>query len=1298
MDLYSAEYNKLKTIVQSWHEHDEQELEATFGKGGNVDAQTFLTIAQRLRSKGFSVMPQDERLSILQQKQIRFSIQGLGVIQQYCRDDSLIGKNFTAIIKDSVGQERDIFLEEYNVKIKSRREIGMKQNDISVQELLKSWSAINKAFRLIRRWTFLGKGVRFDLSMVRQTKKDSRGQFKWVKKFTSENIFSQPPVYEVEVELLRNEYTDTPEKALKELISGIGEVMRGIQKNNILITNSKTQSVLSEYIALMGIKQFQFRGVSPVTLEAKNMTVEIDTTIPNIRNNYNVTDKADGLRVLAFCDSTGELFMIDMGMNVYRTGMRNEKCANSLLDGEWVTQSVLNKAVNFLLLFDIYYSPDGEDVSQLPFYKHSDKTEEYDSRWKQMRGWMSAWADRREDTIKNISDITRLNLQMKTFRFANLENPNTIFAECSTILNTKQMYHTDGLILTPNLLALPRNPGETFSQQFKWKPAKDNTIDFYVTFQKVENSNIDEVITTVHPSSGETIRYKIMRLFVGSSRNQTFDNPRATILNEIPIDTNIRKKDYKPVLFYPADFPDTMANICYREVSVDPETGEDYVITEMTEDPIRDNSIVEMRYDHTAEPGWRWIPIRIRHDKTERLLKGVITRTLNSEKVANSVWNSIHEPVTPYMIQSGSTEPSEKEIDEYIRAISKQEVGEIGDVYYERKASKEDLGYVRGLRDFHNKYIKDILYSVCLNTSGKTVLDLAVGRAGDLQKWRKGKAKFVLGIDVAGENIVDPNGGAYARYMSSLIEFGKDRLPLMVFCIGNSSRSILHGDAGSTKEEQNILKTIFKRDVVDGIVPKFVQNNADSILQNGVDCAVCMFAIHYFFKDKDILDGFLRNIDETVKEGGYFVGCCFDGQKVFNMLRSRQKGQAKIGSKDNVTIWSITKEYSETEFLDDDSSVGLPIDVEFISIGTVQREYLVSFDYLEKRLREIGFDVLNDEELKSFNLQNSTNTFYNSYKMAQKAGHKYVMDEVVQDFSFLNRWFIFKRKNMINVREEDRDGEEKEEVVDKVEEIIIGDEEDERGEEAERGEAVRKDDKVEKAEGEKEEIVEKKVEFRLPSESAKFKPNEVFYFSASEPTSDKLKINDDGSSRWLSLFAPFPIQDPDNSTIQYPSMEHYLAAMKLKHASTRPEYAETLLSDRGTIHQKYLQQRQLSGWKSDQDPMINADMYKSLKNEADEVRKQMTSSSLKVYKIVIDEGKWVPLADKYLMEGLRQRWLRDARFHKIVEAARQQQKYMLYNVGISAASELGGSRKLDGRIEGENKVGKFIMQLAQFMF
>jgi hypothetical protein len=1294
MDLYSAEYNKLKTIVQSWHEHDEQELEATFGKGGNVDAQTFLTIAQRLRSKGFTVMPQDERLSILQQKQIRFSIQGLGVIQQYCRDDALIGKNFTAIIKDSVGQERDIFLEEYNVKVKSRREIGMKQNDISVQELLKSWSTINKAFRLIRRWTFLGKGVRFDLSMVRQTKKDSKGQFKWVKKFTSENIFSQAPVYEVEVELLRNEYTDTPEKALKELISGIGEVMRAMQKNNILITNSKTQSVLSEYISLLGSKQFQFRGVSPVTLEAKNITIDIDTTIPNIRNNYNVTDKADGLRVLAYCDSTGELFMIDMGMNVYRTGMRNEKCKNSLLDGEWVTKSLSDKAINFLLLFDIYYSPEGEDVSQLPFYKHSDKAEEYDSRWKHMRSWMTVWENGREDTIKNISITTRLNLQMKTFRFANLENTNTIFAECNNILNTPQIYHTDGLILTPNLLALPKNAGETFSQQFKWKPAKDNTIDFYVTFQKIENSKIDEIITTVHPTSGETIRYKIMRLFVGSSRNQTFDNPRATILNEIPIDTNIKKKDYKPVLFYPTDFPDTMANICYCEVSVDPETGEDYVVTEMTEDPIRDNSIVEMRYDHTAEPGWRWIPIRIRHDKTERLLKGIITRTLNSEKVANSVWNSIHEPVTPYMIRSGSIEPSEKEMEEYIRGVTKQEVGEVGDIYYERKASKEDLGYVRGLRDFHNKYIKDMLYSVALNTRGKTVLDLAVGRAGDLQKWRKGGAKFVLGIDVAGENIVDPNGGAYARYMSSLIEFGKDRLPLMVFCIGNSARSIIHGDAGSTKEEQNIMKTIFKRDVVDGIVPKFVQNNADGILQNGVDSAVCMFAIHYFFKNKDTLDGFLRNIDETVKEGGYFVGCCFDGQKVFKMLKSREKGQPKIGHKNGVTIWSITKEYPDTELLDDETSVGLPIDVEFISIGTVQREYLVSFDYLKSRMKEIGFDVLNDEELKSFNLSTTTNSFYNSYKMAEKAGHKFVMDEVVQEFSFLNRWFIFKRKTMINVSEE--------QPVDKVEEIIVGDEVgDEVGDKKDGRELVEKvelKDEKDTAEEKKEDVV--KEEFRLPSASATFKPNEVFYFSASETLSDKLKINDTGSSRWAALFAPFPIQDPDNYTIQYPSMEHYLAAMKLKHATqpSRKEYAETLLSDKGSIHQKYLQQRQLSGWKSDQDPIVNDAMYKSLKEEADEVRKQLSPSSLRVHKIVINDGVWSGIADKYLMEGLRQRWLRDARFHKIVEAARTQNKYMLYNTGISAASELGGSRKLDGRIEGENKVGKFIMQLAQFMF
>ncbi len=356
MDLQSVESKQIIALVQEWINHSEQELEATFGIGGQVDSTTFLQIAQRLRIKNFELIPQDDRLSIITPKHVRLSLQGLGVLQQYCKDDKLAGKPFTAMIKDRTSKESTIDLKEYNVRIKSRREINLSRDDPSVREITDNWELQNKAFRLIRRWTFRGKGIRIDMSMVRSTPKDNKGQFMWVRSFLQHNIFKEPSHYEVEVELLRNEFTSTSETALKSLISGIGEVLRAIQKNTLLIRNSISESVKKEYGDL--IKSDRFRGVSPITLELKNMSNEIDDAIPNIRKGYNVTDKADGLRAMGFINKNGELFLIDMSLNVYRTGLVNKKCANSLVDGEWVTNAKDGRAINHYLIFDIYYAKD----------------------------------------------------------------------------------------------------------------------------------------------------------------------------------------------------------------------------------------------------------------------------------------------------------------------------------------------------------------------------------------------------------------------------------------------------------------------------------------------------------------------------------------------------------------------------------------------------------------------------------------------------------------------------------------------------------------------------------------------------------------------------------------------------------------------------------------------------------------------------------------------------------------------------------------------------------------------------
>lgn len=1298
MDLYSAESKKIQTLVQDWSSHPEQELEATFGAGGVVDATTFLNIAQRLRAKGYEPLPQDDRMSILTPNHIRLSLQGLGVLQNYCQTNSLGGKPYTAMIKDRSSLESQIDLEEYQCRIKSRREIALSADDPRIREMMENWAQVKKAYRLIRRWTFKGKGMRIDMSIVRSTPKDSRGEYRWARTFQDFNLFASAPIYEVEVELLREEATSAPEEALKCLIRGMGEILRAIQKNTLLIRKSVRDKVLSQYVLMNGSDKF--RGVAPITLERSSMVAEVDEKVPNIRTGYNVTDKADGLRCLGFCDSKGELYLIDMGMTVYRTGLKNEECADSLLDGEWVTKNKEGKAMNHFLLFDIYVAPGKEAVHGLPFaIPGAPEAETERTRWHQLREWVTLWNTdgKTADVAKGMTDATRLRVAMKTFIVATGTEPTSIFKACAKVLDAPQIYNTDGLILTPNSLPLPAKSGDTFYEQFKWKPAIDNSIDFLVNIEKdTEIPTMDKVTTGIHPNSGETARFKTLRLYVGSVRDSAYDDPRSTMLNQLPLPNPkaAKKQVYKPVLFTPSEFPDTMANTCYCNVTMDTESGQEVTLTEHTDEPITNRSIVEMRYDPLQEPGWRWIPMRIRHDKTERLQRGIIARTLNSEKVANSVWNSIHDPVTVSMIRTGAEEPLEEES----RMFRRADIADIGRTYYDRKSPAEDLLIVRGMRDFHNRWIKgNIMYDSVLAERGKTIVDYACGKAGDLQKWRFGKASLVMGIDVAGDNIRDPHNGAYRRYMDTVVQYGKDRVPRMIFAIGNSSKRLITGEAGATPEERDILRSVFGKSSPEGPVPKMIEMEGAGALRAGADVGVCMFAIHYFFETKETLDGFLQNVADTIKVGGYFMGTCFDGGAVFNMLRGVEKGQSKVGMRGETPIWTIRKEYDADELTDDDDSVGMAIDVEFISIGTTHREYLVSYDYLVRRMKQNGFLPLTKEECAALKLKHSTNMFSESYEMAKKAGKTYEMTDAVKEFSFLNRWFIFKRAGLAEMEDTadvevamkrladaDRTAAEGEAGTGNV--VVEADANDE-GENEGEGEGEDEDGVNEGAPASA--VATPAMGAVLPGPDKKFAQSEIFLFGTTVAQQDTLKIKDPNAGRWLSLNSLFPIRDPEEAGVEYPSVTHFLAAMTLKHGAGKPDLAKTLFSSSGSIHQRFQAMRTAK----------SASVDEILKQEIEAVKKALMPSDLRAYKATIDPAKWNAKKNEVLKEALTQRWKRDARLHKIVEAAREKGKYLLYYTGSTGAGAwLSGVRRSTGVIEGENQVGRILMELAGFRF
>lgn len=1340
MELFSKETAHLAALVGDWKTYPEIELEATFGFNGMVDMQTFLRVISRLKSKGYTAMEQEDRLTIGLQDSLRFTLVGAGTIKRYCYDNRIDGKDFVVIAKDrSISKENEdkatLDLKEYDVRIKARREKPFAQDDALVLDKIKSWKSQRKYFRLIRRWTFKNnKGVKFDLSMVRS---NPRGM---VYNFNDQNIIGARPTYEIEVELNRSDFKDdsTVEQVQKGFLQGIGEILRGIQNTPLLIRKSVKEDVLKQYKILTGTPLF--RGVPPVTLHLKHMEKTITKKNPNIRTGYNVTDKADGLRVHAFTNNLGELYMIDMAFNVYKTGLRKQLCRDSLLDGEYVTEDKEGKSIQELHIFDVYIDKNKNDISKEPFQ---------DGRHDALEQWMMTWNS--DGGPEKQFKSSELKVAMKKFFFAKGDD---IFEKARNVLNNKSLrsYNTDGLIFTPNTLGLPQKPGDTFYEQFKWKPAEDNTIDFLVrTEKKIDSPNEDDITLGIKPVTEEEFMYKTLRLFVGSTKDPAWADPRGTILDMRPLPSTVvqvrgrdGRPDMKPILFNPKDIPDLMANVCYMAVERDPETNEEIVKTERTEEPIRDKSIVEMRYDPSRPPGWRWIPIRVRLDKTERFLKGTVARTLNGEKTANDIWNSIHEPVTEHMITTGSEQPSLTEQRESQGAGSTA----IAKKYVERKATGIDLKKVSGMRLFHRLYIKEnLLYGAIFSGKpNKKIIDLTVGKGGDLPRWIEGgadgtgnKAGFVLGIDAAGESIRSIHDGAYQRLLSIKDENAKKKesetIPPILFVIGDSSRPLIDGSAGADESEKNILRSLFGVIEPTAPIPKLVQDYAGT-LSNRADVVVCVHALHYFFETEEKFNGILNNIKDTLKVGGLFAGTNFDGGALFNFLKDQKKGESRVGQDDKSIIWEITKQYDADDLPIDNTAFGMPVDVNFITIGVTHREYLVPWELLLAKMRSIGCELVPQEELADMGLKHSTNMYSSSFEMARKdkkLGRDISsMPEIVRQYSFLNRWYIFKRvseglgtvgdiiqgeeipvvlgaegmkaEQKATLAELSAAAQNSGTITDFVQSMVAP------------GSLAAAERMIKTQEGTVVEVPGGPIEeVRAPGlgplaavptvpvkntvkgilGQKKYNLNQLFQFKEDSIELDRyLQLPEKYKSyaaRHMAPNAPFRIMDTTDPSDkrEFPSITHFLAGMKFKYASSQPTKASEFDRE-GPVHRRFEEQRRAAH--------LNKGLTKERQQEiilletnaiiAEELRGLLDP------KVGYNESTWSTKKDLLLRTAIEQRLKYDKKLCVIVDAIITQEKYPLYVVKNISTNELGGKVKPDKTIEGENKYGKTILEMA----
>ena len=1108
------------------------ELEVKFGTRGvkEITKDDFDNVVKKLLSAGFKIVKSQEYCLKIQSEftdigtgktklsNIRTEVYGLSNIQKYCRNDRLedINYRFVQKMQAKEGSEfiRPVNFDDFNFRLSYQKEKIIPITSSLGQSILSTWIKEKKVFRHINRTTLIHDDFPFhiDISVVKESHRRD-GHLIPEYSFQASKTTECEPKYEIEIEM-DNHLVGIGKKMNNAVVvadilrTGIKIVLSGLQGTNFPVSYDELAHTSRDYYYLLypnekpkhksdrgdkgdkggrgsaseleleltdakniTLTPNHFIGPSSYTLQVLNVApINDDCSIPNIRNNYTVTDKADGMRKMLYICPNGKVYLLNTNMNFEFTGAvcREERVHNTLIDGEHIIHNKNGEYINLFAAFDLYFI-NGRDVRQKAFVitsSSSDKRasaavdemlgdieEEFESesdigegsrarssqkksmelREKEMpRGSAKGNEDSRLFLLNQI--INDMNIQsvisgdnipikvaVKKFQVASPDK--SIFACANFIISGQKAgifeYETDGLIFTPCNTGVASNKvgvagplhKVTWDMSFKWKPLNQNTIDFLITTKK--NKNGTDAVGNIFENGIDTMKseqlqqYKTIILRVGyDERKHGYINPCAAVIDDkLPHAGDVDTGDgYKPVPFYPTNPYDPEASICNIPLRED-QNGVLQMFTSQDE-IFDDETIVEFSYDATRPKYWRWVAERVRYDKTAEYKRG-IKNYGNAYHVANSNWYSIHNPVTLEMITTGQNIPDELADD---------------DVYYNKTSGDNKT---RSMRDFHNLFVKKMLITK-VAAKGNTLIDYAVGKAGDFPKWIDAKLSFVFGVDLSKDNIENRLDGACARFLNYRKKFYS--MPYALFVNGNSGVNIKSGDAMFTEKGKEIVRALFNDGPKDSSILGAGVYRQYGKAVDGFNISSCQFALHYFFENIEKLNQFLKNVSECTKVDGYFIGSCYDGATMFQALRSVEKGKSIGLMADDEKIWEITKEYSQTTYDPDISCVGYAIDVYQDSINKTIKEYLVNFTYFTELMRGYGFELLKRDEAVKLGLPNSSGMFSELFAVMEseiqqdarqksRYGSAPMMTAKEKQISFYNRYFVFKKIASVDVED-----------------------------------------------------------------------------------------------------------------------------------------------------------------------------------------------------------------------------------------------------------------------------------------
>lgn len=1031
------DYNQLTSMIDQSLQNSNLELEVLIKS--DISNSLFMKCLKKI--KGIKSIKYENTIEMLDIffDDYRMEIYNQDNIRKYCKSESIKGIDMRYIKFITKKPVRNRFIKNYNIKFNLKQEIYIPKGNVNIMENLNRWNELKKKYRYKKRYIFVSDDnqFRFDFTIVKSSEKEEvrsnstkklKSQVKdYMKKYVikpeyivdfnswyeklkpndtveligkmnsvmvghksikSAKVFTNPEEYEIEIEFIGNKMRSrmNSQDILNKYITNIGYLLQTIQNNYFIISEKEKAMVRDKYKQLMS--EYNFKAPQSVTLDIGNVnecSYSEYNNIVSIRRGYSVTDKADGERNLLITNDKGDAFLLNRKNEIKSLSCEIEGLTNTILDGEYILKDKDGNNICLFMVFDIYIYREEDVRNRILMRSEEDKekgvetsrleliNEIFDElnvinnnvgsplkilKKKFFFGDIHNFDNKinlqLEDLQKGIDngdeDSEELKRNIKSFKY-----DTKIFNECKKVYNKEYIYHIDGLIFTPIELAVGQsfNKGSKYSyggrwqELFKWKPVEENSIDFLVKIKKDENG--DDIIG-YRLMNGKSMMYKTLVLMVGYDPKIHTKHNSFRVMNE----NTIYEEKYTMVAFQPTN-PHVM-NLQYADIKLDNgllKCDDGSIIT--------DECIVECSYNNNDTGIGKWTAMRVRQINKP-----------NDFTTAINVWKTINHPITTKMITSGDIKLSEN-------------------VYYKKKEVRS-TSITKSLGDFHSYIKKNLIKDN--SVKGGILFDLGCGRGGDLNHWLNTELKMVIGVDYYMDNL-DSENGFCNRVLNAYNNSNSELLDNILVLAGDVGKDLINPpyDGGINILSKYYLDIIYGRldlkDISSSKLKKF-----HSVCKNGVDVVSIQFAVHYMFNNKNTLEVFIKNVANSLKSGGKFIGTCLDGSKVFKML---EDNNVLSEYSDGKLLWKITKKYDTKLFSSDSNSLGNKIDVYFNSIGQTIGEYLVNFDYLTKICKENKLELVDLDPFEK--LFNKNLKYGNASKMIRE----------LKTYSFLNSQFIFKK-------------------------------------------------------------------------------------------------------------------------------------------------------------------------------------------------------------------------------------------------------------------------------------------------